>query len=156
MNRARHSGAKTRGAKRDKAPHGDFAARLAGLRSDARLTQSELAERLGASRRQIAYYESGRGRPPGALLGMLADLFHVSTDSLLGRENSRPTSRLGNAVLGKLRVIERMGGDAPRRLEATLDQFIIAEEWRRHPTRPRVIHPPLRARGGNGRRAARR
>ena len=155
MGRTRHSGGKSRGARREKAPHGAFAARLAGLRAEARLTQSELAERLGASRRQIAYYESGRGRPPGALLGMLADLFHVSTDSLLGRENSRPASRLGNSVLGKLRVIERLGADAARRLESTLDQFIIAEEWRRHPPRPRGMHPPLRARN-NGRRAARR
>jgi transcriptional regulator with XRE-family HTH domain len=153
MGRARHSGVKARGARRDKAPHGAFAARLAGLRTDARLTQAELAGRLGASRRQIAYYESGRGRPPGALLGTLADLFHVSTDSLLGRESARPAGKLGSAVLGKLRVIERMGADAARRLESTLDQFIIAEEWRRHPTRPRAMHP-LRARA-HGRRARR-
>ncbi|HUO78818.1 MAG TPA: helix-turn-helix transcriptional regulator [Steroidobacteraceae bacterium] len=114
------------------APHRDFGSRLAGFRAAASLTQRELADRLGVTRRQIAYYESGSGRPPGALLGLLADLFRVSTDVLLGREVSKaPASRLSSAVLARLQQIERMGADVCRRLEATLEQFIVAEGWRR-------------------------
>ena len=114
-----------------KAPHGDFGNRLAGFRTAAALTQRELADRLGVTRRQIAYYESGSGRPPGALLGVLADLFRVSTDVLLGREVSKaPASRLSSAALARLHQIERMGADVCRRLEAALEQFIVAEGWR--------------------------
>jgi transcriptional regulator with XRE-family HTH domain len=131
MAQARHKRARNRAARKAKAPHGAFGARLAGFRTAASLTQRELADRLGVTRRQIAYYESGSGRPPGALLGLLADLFRVSTDMLLGREVSpAPASRLSSAALTRLQQIERMGADVCRRLEATLEQFIVAEEWR--------------------------
>ena len=121
-----------------KAPHGDFGARLAGFRTAASLTQRELADRLGVTRRQIAYYESGSGRPPGALLGLLADLFRVSTDVLLGRVVSKaPASRLSSAALARLQQIERMGTEVCRRLEAALEQFILAEGWRRGPATKR-------------------
>ena len=113
-----------------------FGERLAALRSAAALTQRELAARLGVSRRQIAYYESRAGRPPGALLGLLADLFEVSTDALLGRAVAAGAGgRLSRVVLGHLKRIERMGIDACRRLETTLERF-VAEEGRRDARRP--------------------
>lgn len=133
MAQARHKRTRERALRKAKAkaPHGDFGARLAGFRTAASLTQRELADQLGVTRRQIAYYESGSGRPPGALLGLLADLFRVSTDVLLGRKVSKaPASRLSSAALARLQQIERMGADVCRRLEATLEQFIVAEGWR--------------------------
>lgn len=134
MAQARDKWARKRAVRKAKAPHGAFGARLAGFRTAASLTQRELADRLGVTRRQIAYYESGSGRPPGALLGLLADLFRVSTDMLLGREMSKaPASRLSSAALARLQQIERMGADVCRRLEKTLEQFIIAEGWRKDP-----------------------
>ena len=150
MARAAHARGRTRGASGSKGAYRRFAARLAGFRAAAGLTQTQLAEHLGASRRQIAYYESGRGRPPGALLGSLADLFRVSTDALLGREGVRAAGRLSRAVLGRLHEIERMGADAGRRLEATLERFIVAEEWRRGAGRARHPHAGARARGRRG------
>ncbi len=140
MAQARHKQTRKSGlrASKPKAPHRDFGTRLAGFRSAASLTQRELADRLGVTRRQIAYYESGSGRPPGALLGLLADLFRVSTDVLLGREVSKaPASRLSSAALARLQQIERMGSDVCRRLESALEQFIVAEGWRRGATRSR-------------------
>jgi transcriptional regulator with XRE-family HTH domain len=138
MAQSRRPGGRPRAARsskaKAKAQHGEFGARLAGFRTAASLTQRELADRLGVTRRQIAYYESGSGRPPGALLGLLADLFRVSTDVLLGRAVSKaPASRLSGAVLGHLQQIERMGADVCRRLEAALEQFIIVEGGRRKP-----------------------
>jgi transcriptional regulator with XRE-family HTH domain len=117
-----------------KAPHEDFGSRLAAFRTAAALTQSQLAERLGVSRRQIAYYESGTGRPPGALLALLADLFQVSTDVLLGRELAKaPASRISSALLVQLQQAERMGSDVCRRLERVLQQFIVEEKRKRGP-----------------------
>ena len=116
---------------KSKAPHAAFGARLAALRTTAALTQVGLARRLGVSRRQIAYYESGQGRPPGALLGRLADEFRMSTDALLGRRTSMPQAlRLGRPVLARLRAIERLGARIGPRLVAALDQFIRSESKR--------------------------
>jgi transcriptional regulator with XRE-family HTH domain len=151
----KRSGSHNGRARRPKAAHSEFGARLAAYRAAASLTQSQLAERLGVSRRQIAYYESGNGRPPGALLGLLADLFQVSTDVLLGREASKaPASRLSSTVLARLRRIERMGADVARRFESTLEQFILEEGWRRSPTRAHKATANSRTRGA--RAAARR
>ena len=133
MAERRHTGTQARRMRKPQkqAAHGDFGARLAGLRAAASLTQRELADRLGITRRQIAYYESGSGRPPGALLGVLADLFRVSTDVLLGRKLRTPAaSRLSSAALARLQQIERMGGRVCRRLVATLDEFIVSERRR--------------------------
>ena len=117
-----------------RARHEDFGSRLAAFRTAAALTQSQLAERLGVSRRQIAYYESGTGRPPGALLALLADLFQVSTDVLLGREVTKaPASRISSALLAQLQQAERMGSDVCRRLERVLQQFIVEEKRKRAP-----------------------
>ncbi|MCZ8132267.1 MAG: helix-turn-helix transcriptional regulator [Steroidobacteraceae bacterium] len=114
----------------------EFGARLAQLRAGASLTQSELAERVGVSRRQIAYYESGTGRPPGALLGLLADLFQVSTDVLLGRAVQKaPASRLSRALLVRLRQVENLGADACRRFERVLERFVDEEQGRAKPAR---------------------
>lgn len=138
-----------------KAPHEDFGSRLAAFRTAAALTQSQLAERLGVSRRQIAYYESGTGRPPGALLALLADLFQVSTDVLLGREVTKaPASRISSALLGQLQQAERMGSDVCRRLERVLQQFIIEEKRKRSPA-PRRSTSKARAKSSAARRRAR-
>jgi transcriptional regulator with XRE-family HTH domain len=125
--------ARVRASRRvDRAPHLAFGQRLASFRTAAGLTQSQLADRLGVSRRQIAYYESGTGRPPGALLAMLADLFEVSTDVLLGRAApAPPAGRLSRSLLEQLNEVERLGRDSGRRLERVISQF-IAEEKRRH------------------------
>ena len=40
-----------------------FGEKLKKLRTDARLSQSELAEKLGVTRRSIIYYESGERYP---------------------------------------------------------------------------------------------
>lgn len=132
MTIARRQNGKTRITRRPPAPHGAFGGRLASLRAGAALTQDELARRLGVSRRQIAYYESGQGRPPGALLGLIADEFSMSTDALLGRRQSSDTlPQVSRAVLTRLRSIERLGTRVGARLVATLDGFIREEQRRR-------------------------
>ena len=133
---ARHRRGNPRGAQRKPALHGAFGARIAALRKAAALTQAQLAVKLGVSRRQIAYYESGHGRPPGALLLRIADLFRMSTDALLGRRrNETTTPALGAAVLNRLRTIARLGPRARPRLLATLAVFLAQESARGRPLR---------------------
>ena len=129
---ARHRRGRAGGGRKQKAPHRAFGARLARLRKSASLTQLALALRLKVSRRQIAYYESGLGRPPGALLARIADLFQTSTDALLGRRWAphAPLS-LGSAVDARLKRLARLGGAGTRRLLAHLDRFLASERARR-------------------------
>jgi transcriptional regulator with XRE-family HTH domain len=130
MARARQDHGQSSGARRQRAPHGAFGARLAKLRASHGLTQIELARRLHVSRRQIAYYESGHGRPPGALLAGLADLFGISTDALLGRTAAGDAVAGSGALRARLLRIDRLGPAAGRRLAAVLDRFIVGEQRR--------------------------
>ena len=64
--------------------------RLKRLRTGARMTQQELAERLGVSASAIGMYEQGRREPSAILLVQMARLFGVSTDYLLTGCASQP------------------------------------------------------------------
>lgn len=60
--------------------------RLKELRKQAhQMTQAEAAERLGIAPSTFASYEQGTREPDNAMLKSIADLFHVSTDYLLGK-----------------------------------------------------------------------
>lgn len=62
-----------------------FSANVRALREDAKLTQKELADRLGTTQRKVSYWESGKIEPDLASLWQLADLFSISIDELIGR-----------------------------------------------------------------------
>lgn len=62
-----------------------FNERIKKLRQEMKLSQYELAEKLGFSRGQLANYEQGKREPDYATLQKLADFFEVSADYLLGR-----------------------------------------------------------------------
>ena len=62
----------------------DFGKRLASLRKAGGLTQQELGDKVGVSRRVIAYYEGETNYPPAHLIVPLAKALNVSTDELLG------------------------------------------------------------------------
>jgi len=58
--------------------------RIKELRTSKRLSQSELAERIGVTRATISAYELGSRLPSYDVLIKIAQQFHVSTDNLLG------------------------------------------------------------------------
>lgn len=58
--------------------------RIRSLRISQRLTQGELANKLGISPSTVGMYEQGRRQPDGEMLVKLCEVFSVSTDSLLG------------------------------------------------------------------------
>ncbi len=65
-----------------------FAERLKLLRIDKGLKQSDLALELGLSSSAIAKYEQGRNEPCLDLVIKIAAFFHVTTDYVLGVDNS--------------------------------------------------------------------
>lgn len=62
----------------------DFSNRLKELRTQAGLTQLQLAQRLGITKSVISFYELSERAPSPDVLIRLAQIFHVSTDYLLG------------------------------------------------------------------------
>lgn len=63
--------------------------RIHSLRKDARMSQLELAERLGVSQTAIYKYEKNQSEPDIKSLNILADLFQCTTDYLIGRTDIR-------------------------------------------------------------------
>lgn len=60
---------------------------LKELRKQRKMTQAELAKIMNVSQGTIAYWENGDREPSYADLKRLADIFRVSTDYLLGRDD---------------------------------------------------------------------
>ena len=54
-------------------------------REERRMSQTDLAERLGVSRQNISSYETGYKVPPLKVVVAAADLFRCSTDEMIGR-----------------------------------------------------------------------
>ena len=63
--------------------------RLKDLRIERKMTQKQLADRLGLATSTISSYESGDRYPTLDTLAALARIYHVSTDYLLGLESRR-------------------------------------------------------------------
>lgn len=67
----------------------NFGNRLRTLRTDAGLTQAELAEKLSITKSVVSYYELQKRTPSPEILVRLAKIFHVITDCLLGVDHKK-------------------------------------------------------------------
>ena len=61
-----------------------IADRIKFLREQQKMTQTELAKRLGITRSSVNAWEIGISVPSTQYIVELAEIFHVSTDYLLG------------------------------------------------------------------------
>lgn len=66
----------------------NFGLKLKELRNQASLTQEQLADKLGIKKATVSYYEKGERTPSPDVLIKIAEIFHVSTDYLLGIERT--------------------------------------------------------------------
>ncbi len=67
----------------------NFGEKLRQLRTDAGITQAELAKRLNVSKSVVSYYELQERTPSPDVLIRLARIFHVTTDYLLGLDQRK-------------------------------------------------------------------
>lgn len=63
--------------------------KLKSLRIEKKLTQKQVADRIGLAISAVSSYESGARYPSYDVLAKLARIFHVSTDYLLGMTDTR-------------------------------------------------------------------
>lgn len=67
----------------------NFGNKLRTLRTEAGMTQTELARILKISKSVVSYYELQERTPSPDVLVRLAGVFHVTTDYLLGIEHKK-------------------------------------------------------------------
>ena len=67
----------------------DFSQRLKKLRADKHLTQAQVAKRVGVTASMVSSYETDIRLPSYDVMISLADLFGVTVDYLLCREEKR-------------------------------------------------------------------
>lgn len=67
----------------------DFSQRLKQLRLDKHLTQAQVAERVGVTASMVSSYETDIRLPSFEVMVRIADLFGVTVDYLLCREDKR-------------------------------------------------------------------
>ena len=70
-----------------------FGQRLARLRKEKGLTQEEVASRIVISPQAVSKWENGNSEPDLNTLNQLADIFNVSVDELLGRDNNKENKK---------------------------------------------------------------
>lgn len=75
--------------------------KLTLLRQQNKLSQSEVARRIGISSSAVSAYEADQISPSLETLVKLANLFHVSTDYLLGVDYPRDKAVLDTSGLNK-------------------------------------------------------
>ena len=67
----------------------DFSLRLRQLRLDKHLTQAQVADRIGVTASMVSSYETDIRLPSFEVMVRIADLFGVTVDYLLCREDKR-------------------------------------------------------------------
>ena len=65
-----------------------FGERLKSLRLNSKMTQAQLADRLGVTKSVISAYETGIRYPTYPVLIKISYIFRTTTDYLLGVENN--------------------------------------------------------------------
>lgn len=84
----------------------DFGQRLKALRQENSMTQEQLAKKIEVRRPAISGYETKHQQPDFERLCLIAEVFNVSTDYLLGRTNIR-NFNLNNEISSKITPEEK-------------------------------------------------
>lgn len=80
------------------------------LRTENRLTQLQLAEKLHISDKTVSKWERGQGCPDISLITQLSEIFHISPDALLSGSMDQNLADTGNLRRIKFYVCPHCGG----------------------------------------------
>ena len=78
--------------------------RITMLRKELKLTQAQLAQKLGVGRTTVNGYEQGIIAPPPDKIKMMSEIFDVTTDYIIGKSDDRLlTVRDNNDIAEKMK-----------------------------------------------------
>jgi transcriptional regulator with XRE-family HTH domain len=109
-----------------------FSKNLIRFRKERKLTQEELPQLAGLSKRMITYYETKAAKPPVDKIGILAKILHVSIDDLLGIHE--PTTiqnefiNIDGRMLKKLKKILSLSTDDRHLVYSFVDSLLMKKE----------------------------
>lgn len=85
----------------------NFGMKLKALRTSQKLTQQQLADRVGVAKSVISYYESGDRYPSYDVLIRIAHIFRTTTDFLLdvSKDNVIDVSELSEDDIAVVRSV---------------------------------------------------
>jgi transcriptional regulator with XRE-family HTH domain len=103
--------------------------RIKQLRVDNKLTQSELADKVGLSYVQIGRYEKGKSNPSSDVLQKLANVLNTSTDYLMNGKTEQVEAQLTDKELIKQFIeVEKLNPDEKNLVKTFLDAFITKKK----------------------------
>ena len=86
--------------------------RLRAARERKKLKQTEVKEKTGINNKTLSGYENGVSEPDAETLRILANLYDVTTDYLLGREKQSNNDQAKNDELSE--ILARLPQDKKR------------------------------------------
>ena len=101
-----------------------FGKRLSVLRKARGFTQTELAKKIGVTRRIIVYYESESKYPPTHLIIPIAKVLKVSIEELLGLKKSQLSETNHAALWRRLKKAESLSKRDQKTLLRILDGLL--------------------------------
>lgn len=107
-------------------------ARIAALRRERGLTQTELADELGCTQQGVTAFEKGERRVPISALPTLARMLHVSIEELVDHNKAAPSGRRGPPpkLLHQLEQIRQLPRAQQRFVERMLDTVLTQAQSR--------------------------
>ncbi|MGM9571245.1 MAG: helix-turn-helix domain-containing protein [bacterium] len=108
-----------------------FSKRLKQLRAKNKVSQAELARKLGMSQQAIAKWETEKATPDPEMITKIADYFNITTDYLLGREEKQSSSKTELSKRVKKEITEELKKFEESLMNADglmLDGEIVSEE----------------------------
>lgn len=106
----------------------DFGKRLSQLRKAKGITQSELGNKMGVSKRVIAYYEGETEYPPTHLLLPIAKTLKISVDELLGLKKTDIADSNHAALWRKLKKAEALSSKDRKAVADYINALLIKSE----------------------------
>jgi len=94
------------------------------MRKAAKLTQAELAELVGDSQRNIAYWEQSEKPPRSDVLPRLAEVLGVTIEEILGLQAPKKKKRAG--PVGKVQQLFDQVSKLPRSEQKKVIEFVSA------------------------------
>ena len=104
-----------------------FARRLKSILKSQGITQRDLSHRMNTTETTISRYVSGDRAPDIEAVVKLAQVLHVSTDTLIGAELSAAERPTADADI-LLNCYSRMTADDKRVLWALLDRYLSPKQ----------------------------
>ena len=101
-----------------------FGANLRRLRLERGLTQAQLGERVGLSKRMVAHYELHATRPPAEKLAAIAQALNVKVDLLLTATNANPAPRVDPKFARKLERAKKLPRSDQMLLATMIDSML--------------------------------